>query len=335
MPGINKHPVLFGTLASSLVLTQPFSAYVDADVQEQNEVLTNSETLTYGTHNEAVSVLQKKMKNLDMFKGETDGKFGVITEHYVKKFQAKYNLNETGRANKETIYKLIEKEREHHLEPLKNLEEESIDIGMYSEDVKRIQSALHYFGYYDAGIDGIYGPLTKEAAKKFQEDHDIPVKTELDRQFVQALEKNRTEEQTAIVQTVKKTPKKETVKETAPIASSNVIEVARSYLGSPYVWGGESPSGFDCSGYLQFVFSQTGVQLPRTVSDIWNATAPVEKPSVGDLVFFETYKPGPSHAGIYLGNNTFIHAGNNGVEISDMGISYWQQRYLGAKRVLK
>ncbi|GAA0480710.1 hypothetical protein GCM10008986_01620 [Salinibacillus aidingensis] len=330
MPGMSQHPVLFGTLATSFAISQPLSFVLDVNIQEQNKVLSESKTLTYGTHNEAVSVLQKKLKNINMFKGEEDGKFGVMTEHYVKKFQAKYQLNVNGRANKETIYKLIQKEREHYLEPLKNLEEETIDVGMYSEDVKKIQSALHYFGYYQGKIDGIYGPLTKEAAKAFQEDHKIPVKTKLDKQFVQQLEQTKTPDQDAIVHTVQKTPDTKTVKVSV---SGDVIQIAKSYLGAPYRWGGESPSGFDCSGYLQFVFSQVGVQLPRTVSDIWNATTPVQKPSVGDLVFYETYKPGPSHAGIYLGNGSFIHAGNNGVEISNMSGSYWQQRYLGAKRV--
>ncbi|WP_102027250.1 C40 family peptidase [Salirhabdus sp. Marseille-P4669] len=333
MPGINTKPLIFGTLASSLALTQPFSAYLDVDVQKENKKLTNSETLTYGMHGEAVRVLQKKLKNVNMFETEIDDEFGIITEHYVKKFQRKYNLNVNGRANKETIYKLIEVEKEHYLEPLTSLENESIDIGMYSEDVKKVQGALHYFGYYQGKIDGIYGPLTKAAAEKFQEDHDIPVKTELDEQFVEQLQASQEAEQQAMVQTVQHTPEKQTVKQTTTVNASGVIGIAKSYLGTPYVWGGESPGGFDCSGFLQFVFAQEGYSLPRTVADQWYAMASVSKPSVGDVVFFETYKAGPSHAGIYLGNNTFIHAGNNGVEISDMTISYWQQRYLGAKRV--
>ncbi|MBB6452271.1 cell wall-associated NlpC family hydrolase [Salirhabdus euzebyi] len=333
MPGLNQHPILFGTLAGSLALSQPFSAYLDVDVQKQNEILTDSETLTFGMHNEAVSVLQKKMKTLELFKGEVDGDFGVITEHYVKKFQLKYNLNQTGRANKETIYKLIEVEQQHYLEPLQSIQEEKIDIGMYSEDVKSIQKALHYFGYYDGGIDGIYGPMTKTAAKRFQEDHKIPVKTELDKQFVEHLQATRTAQQNAVVHTVQHTPKKQTVKSSVPVESGSLISIAKSYLGTPYVWGGESPSGFDCSGFLQYVFKKKGYHLPRTVTDLWNATVSVNSPSVGDIVFFETYKPGPSHAGIYLGNGSFIHAGNSGVTISHMSTSYWDQRYLGAKRV--
>ncbi len=329
------NPIIFGALAGSMALAQPFSAYLDADIQQENKVLTKSETLTFGSHSDAVTVLQKKMKNLELFKGEVDGDFGVITEHYVKKLQNKYNLSITGRANKETIYKLLEIERQYYLEPLQNIEED-IDMGAYSEDVKTIQSALHYFGYYNAEIDGFYGPLTKQAAQGFQEDHNIPVKTDLDKHFIQLLKENEKMKKNAVIHTVKQVPTKQTVKETPPISSGGLIEIAKSYIGTPYVWGGESPGGFDCSGYLQYVFNLKGYKIPRTVSTIWDATTPVDKPSVGDLVFYETYKPGPSHAGIYLGNGKFIHAGSsNGVTISDMNISYWQQRYLGAKRVVQ
>src|SRR5699024_3832125 len=106
---------------------------------------------------------------------------------------------------------------------------------------------------------------------------------------------------------------------------NGVIELARSFIGTEYVWGGDSPSGFDCSGFIQYVFETEDIKLPRTVSDTWNSTKPVDSASVGDLVFFETYQPGPSHMGIYLGDGKFIHAGSsNGVEISELSNSYWE-----------
>lgn len=114
-----------------------------------------------------------------------------------------------------------------------------------------------------------------------------------------------------------------------------VVSEAKKYIGTPYVWAGNSPSGFDCSGYLNFVYSKVGVSLPRTVANIWSATKTISSPRIGDLVFFETYTSGPSHAGIYLGNNKFIHASSSqGVTISDLSNTYWKSKYLGARTAL-
>ncbi|GKU82767.1 C40 family peptidase [Niallia sp. NCCP-28] len=110
-----------------------------------------------------------------------------------------------------------------------------------------------------------------------------------------------------------------------------VVAEAKKYIGVPYAWGGSTPSGFDCSGYVNYVFNKVGISIPRTVATIWNATKTVSAPKVGDFVFYET-GTGPSHLGIYIGNNEFIHAGSStGVTITSMSNSYWSSRYLGAK----
>lgn len=113
-----------------------------------------------------------------------------------------------------------------------------------------------------------------------------------------------------------------------------LIAEAMKYIGVPYVWGGSTPKGFDCSGFLNYTFGKVGISIPRTVETIWAATTSVSAPQKGDIVFYTTYKAGPSHAGIYVGDNKFLHAGTStGVTITDMNNPYWKARYLGAKKV--
>ncbi len=118
-------------------------------------------------------------------------------------------------------------------------------------------------------------------------------------------------------------------------AIHNVIMTGRSFMGVPYVWGGEDPSGFDCSGFIQYVYAKHGISLPRTADIQFNVGKVIkfgdEKP--GDLVFFETYCPGPSHVGIYLGRDYFLHASSSrGVTVDRLSSDFFGPRYLGAKR---
>ncbi len=127
---------------------------------------------------------------------------------------------------------------------------------------------------------------------------------------------------------------------TAPATTSKaaaIISTAKNYIGVPYVWGGTTPNGFDCSGYTKYVFAKHGISLPRTAAEQYNVGSYVSKANLkaGDLVFFTTYKAGPSHLGIYIGNGSFIHASSSkGVIISSLSNSYFAERYIGAKRVI-
>jgi cell wall-associated NlpC family hydrolase len=116
----------------------------------------------------------------------------------------------------------------------------------------------------------------------------------------------------------------------------NLTRHAMQFLGVPYVFGGTSTTGFDCSGYVQHVFAMLGLHLPRTADAQFYAGRKILGAMVpGDLVFFQTYLPGPSHVGIYLGNDRFVHASSShGVTVSSLHDSYWSARYLGAKRFI-
>jgi cell wall-associated NlpC family hydrolase len=122
------------------------------------------------------------------------------------------------------------------------------------------------------------------------------------------------------------------ISRTSTIAMS-LTRSAMRFIGTPYVFGGTSSSGFDCSGYVQHVFAMLGIQLPRTAdAQYYAGRRPIGGVHVGDLVFFQTYEPGPSHVGIYLGGGRFIHSSSHGVMVSRLADSYWASRYLGAKR---
>ncbi|SES79408.1 Putative peptidoglycan binding domain-containing protein [Oceanobacillus limi] len=327
---IAKHTFLY-----SYVISQPFAVYVDAYPVLQNKILLEAEEIKFGDHGESVKVLQQKLNKLSYYDDEIDGDLGLLTEHALKKFQNDHNIEITGQGDQETIYALIQVELKEHLKKLDHLSE-SIYPGLHSEDVKIVQESLQFFGYYEGKIDGIYGPLTKKALEKAEEEHDMDLVNEVTAESLSTLYETEQQEVEEEINNSSSKKESENVQKVEVKGSNhkNVIQLAQSLIGTPYVWGGTSRNGFDCSGFLQYIFKEQNIEIPRTVNDIWNFGSHVDAPSVGDLVFFETYKPGPSHAGIYIGNGKFIHAGtSNGVTTDELNSSYWQQRYLGAKRV--
>lgn len=121
--------------------------------------------------------------------------------------------------------------------------------------------------------------------------------------------------------------------------AQNLVLNAMGFMGIPYRWGGATPEvGFDCSGFVQYVFRQAaGLVLPRSSFEQIRQGAVIARDELqaGDLVFFNTMRATASHVGIYIGENRFIHAPSRGktVEIGELNNSYWQARYDGARRL--
>jgi len=118
-----------------------------------------------------------------------------------------------------------------------------------------------------------------------------------------------------------------------------VVDAALALRGTPYRNGGSDPTGFDCSGFTQYVFARFGVLLPRDVRSQFEVGSSIAPASVapGDLVFFTTTGPGATHVGVAIGNGDFVHApsSNGRVRVESLGGGYWSRRFVGARRMVR
>lgn len=195
--------------------------------------------------------------------------------------------------------------------------------GDSGSDVALLQERLQSLGYEVGSADGSFGQQTEAAVKALQADRGLAVDGLVGEATWGALRlpgmpvsRGRSQD----------------------IAVSRILAMAARFQGVPYLWGGTTPDGFDCSGYTQYVFAQNGISLPRTADAQFEVGLPVTRSQLqpGDLVFFTTYEPGASHNGIYLGDGRFISASSSrGVAVDRLDSSYWGQRYIGARRVVR
>lgn len=125
--------------------------------------------------------------------------------------------------------------------------------------------------------------------------------------------------------------------QTLAVNSYALVGTALALRGAPYRSGGGNPEGFDCSGFTQYVFAQYGVALPREAREQFEHGKSVKADEVtaGDLLFFTTVAPGPSHVGIAIGSDQFVHAPSSTgvVRVERISASYWSARYIGARRM--
>ena len=118
-----------------------------------------------------------------------------------------------------------------------------------------------------------------------------------------------------------------------PDHGQRVVAIAKKYVGAPYRWGGSSPSGFDCSGFVRYVYGQAGVELPHNAAQQYRLGAPVARDQLepGDLVFFD----GLRHNGIYVGGGRFIHSRQTGKRVAVAGLdeAWYATHFAGARRL--
>ena len=193
-------------------------------------------------------------------------------------------------------------------------------MGDQGAEVAEIQGQLIKLGY-DVMADGDFGPSTVDAVKSFQKDIGLKVSGYVDAQTYRALVGREIPE----------------VSRGSSYISRRLISNAMQYIGTPYVFGGNSLYyGIDCSAYTQQIYASVGINLPRTADYQYEVGTPISRSELmpGDEVFFTTYTYGASHCGIYLGDNKFIHASSSyGVTISSLNDHYYSTHYIGARRM--
>ncbi|MCY0875978.1 MAG: NlpC/P60 family protein [Firmicutes bacterium] len=197
-----------------------------------------------------------------------------------------------------------------------------MQYGSTGADVSVLQSDLRHLGYFPRkeGITQYFGPVTAHAVIGFKKDHKLGATDVVTKGVFTIIQHSA--QGTAV------TP-------TATTFGERLIARAEKYLGDPYVWGGNSPAGFDCSGFTQYVFAQFGISLPHSAAAQAQMGTPVSEADLqpGDLVFFNT-SGGISHVGIYIGGGQFINAASTDVEIDNIHDPYyWSSRYVGACRI--
>ncbi len=195
------------------------------------------------------------------------------------------------------------------------------EAGDQGEDVAAIQSQLNSLGFNAGAADGDFGDATVSAVKAFQKARGLEADGVIGPQTYRAL-------------MGRDIP---VSRDSSTTSVRRIIQTSMRYTGVPYVFGGTSPNGFDCSGFTRYVFAQSGVYLPRMADEQFEIGRAVSYSRLqpGDLVFFSTYAAGASHSGIYLGDGKFISAtSSRGVAIDRMNSSYWGPRYVGARRVM-
>lgn len=202
----------------------------------------------------------------------------------------------------------------------KDKQQSKVQVQQSNWRLKVAQQKLQVLGFSDERPSGRMTEATSSALKSFQKQHKLKADGELNDA------------------TYHKLTWEAFAKEGIPkVKGKEIVSRAAKYKGVPYVFGGTTTKGFDCSGYVQYVFKDCKAKLPRLADEqaLQGIFVTQKQLRPGDLVFFTTYAPGASHVGIYAGDGQFWSASSSkGVILSSLKEEYWKQRYFGARRVL-
>ncbi len=229
----------------------------------------------------------------------------------------------------------------------------TLSLNSKGKDVLTLQKKLYVIGYEITELDGEFGEETKRAVSAFQRDQKITVTGVVTNATWRALKKakpikgrNISDLKIVDINTLKKIEKPAAPTGVVPYGKTfitaeqglEIVDSAKKYMGVPYVFGGTSPSGFDCSGFLQYVFRQNGFEIPRLADEQYKLgkSAKVSQLEIGDLVFFSTYLDGASHCGFYVGDGNFLHTSSSkGVRIDSLSNVYWNPRFIGGRKIIE
>lgn len=202
----------------------------------------------------------------------------------------------------------------------KDKQQSKVQVQQSNWRLKVAQQKLQVLGFSDERPSGRMTEATSSALKSFQKRHKLKADGELNDA------------------TYHKLTWEAFAKEGIPkVKGKEIVSRAAKYKGVPYVFGGTTTKGFDCSGYVQYVFKDCKAKLPRLADEqaLQGIFVTQKQLRPGDLVFFTTYAAGASHVGIYAGDGQFWSASSSkGVMLSSLKDDYWKQRYYGARRVL-
>jgi len=325
-------------------------------------VTTTAHTLRKGDRGSAVTQLQKQLKKLGYYTyPSTTTYYGDNTVAAVEKFQKAKKMSADGVAGKATLaalfgstYARIFEGSDAYISGTASAAasasasgntQGTLTPGMRSDTVRTLQTRLSELGYLSAKyVTGYYGPLTQQAVKEMQLGNGLSGDGIYGEASRKKLKGGMIQPYSKVKSIINAKLKGATTASSSTAKTgANVIAYAEKFLGVPYVWAAESPKGFDCSGFTEYVFKNFGVDLPHSArTQGLNYGTKIAKKDLreGDLVFFNT-RPKESrligHVGIYIGGGKFIQASSSGkgkVMISSMSSGYYAQTFVWGRRVI-